>query len=172
QKRLPIESLVFIDEFSINQAMTRTHARSIRGHRAIVKEPFNRGVNISVISALSTEELFAPMTIEGAMDSIAFDRYVENFLAPELLKGDIVIMDNVPFHVSERAISLINAAKAKVLYLPPYSPDLNPIEECISKIKALLRKAKARTIPKLLNALKYAIDQVSNSDIIGWFTHS
>jgi transposase len=152
--------------------MTRSQARSLRGQRAIVKEPFNTGVNISVISALSIVEIFAPMTIEGAMDTIAFDRYVEHFLIPELRTGDIIIMDNVPFHLSARATILINAAGATVQYLPPYSPDLNPIEECISKIRALLRKAKARTKPKLLNALKIAIDQVSQSDIAGWFIHA
>ena len=172
QQRLPIERLVFIDEFSINQAMTRTKARSRRGERAIVKEPFRGGVNISVISALSTEELFAPMTLEGALDAIAFDHYVEFILAPALLPKDIIIMDNVPFHLSERATILIKAAGAKVVYLPPYSPDLNPIEECISKIKALLRKAKARTKPALLKALNKAMDQVSRSDIMGWFIHS
>jgi hypothetical protein len=110
QRKLPIKSLVFLDEFSINQAMTRTHARSTRGERAIVKEPFKGGVNISVISALSTEEMFAPMTLEGSMDSIAFDRYVEHFLAPQLHKGDIIIMDNVPFHFSQRAINLIGSS--------------------------------------------------------------
>ncbi len=172
QPTLPIERLVFIDEFSINQAMTRTYARSIKGERAVVKEPVHSGVNISVISALSIEGLFAPMTLEGAMDTVAFDQYVEHFLVRELLPGDIVILDNVPFHLSAQAIKLIIRAGATLEYLPPYSPDLNPIEECISKIKALLRKAKARTRRKLLNALKRAMEQVSQLDIVGWFIHA
>jgi transposase len=172
QENLPIERLVFIDEFGINLAMSRTRARSLRGERAIVREPFRGGVNTSVISALSINGLFAPMTIEGAMDSIAFDRYVEHFLVPELWAGDIIIMDNVPFHLSAKAISLIKAAGATVEYLPSYSPDLNPIEECISKIKASLRKAKARTKITLRNALKKAIDLVSPLDIVGWFIHA
>ena len=90
----------------------------------------------------------------------------------ELLPGDIVILDNVPFHLSAQAIKLIIRAGATLEYLPPYSPDLNPIEECISKIKALLRKAKARTRRKLLNALKRAMEQVSQLDIVGWFIHA
>ena len=152
--------------------MTRTHARSLGGNRAVVKEPLKTGVNISVISALSLEGIFAPMTMEGPIDSIAFDNYVENFLVTELCPSDIVILDNVAFHYSERAISLIKEARAIVEFLPAYSPDFNPIEECISKLKAILKKAKARTKLKLLNALRFAMDHVSSSDIIGWFTHS
>jgi transposase len=89
-----------------------------------------------------------------------------------VLRRACTIMDKVPFHLSSRAVTLIIAAGATIEYLPSYSPDLNPIEECISKIKALLRKAKARTKPNLLNALKSALDQVSQLDIIGWFIHS
>jgi transposase len=163
---------VFIDEFSINRAMTRNRARSRRGTRAVVRETARKGVNISVVSALSIEGVIAPMTLERAVDSVAFDHYVEHLLVPALYPKDIIIMDNVPFHLSERAMALIKSAEAKVIFLPAYSPDLNPIEECISKIKALLRKTKARTKLKLLNALKWAMDQVSQLDIVGWFIHA
>lgn len=152
--------------------MTRSQARSLQGQRAVVKEPFRSEVNLSVIGALSIDGIFAPMTIEGSMDSAAFDMYVEHFLIRELYPGDIVILDNVPFHLSLKAVNLIIDAGANVLYLPPYCPDLNPIELCISKIKALLRKAKATSKPQLLKALVSAFNQVSLLDISGWFAHA
>lgn len=111
------------------------------------------------------------MTIEGAVNGEVFDLYVEHFLAPALRAGDIVLLDNVKFHYSAGAVSLIEAAGARVEYLPAYSPDFDPIEECISKIKAILRKLKARTQRKLGNALRYAIAQVTPDDIRGWFRH-
>src|SRR5262249_53609905 len=101
------------------------------------------------------------MSIEGAVNTQVFEAFVEHFLAPELLKGDLVVLDNVKFHYSERAIDLIEAAGARVLHIPAYSPDFSPIEECISKIKGLLRRAKARTKRKLQNALAKAIEKVT-----------
>lgn len=149
--------------------MTRTHARSLKGARAEVTEPFNRGSNTSVISSLSLTGVGATMSIEGAVDTPVFEAFVEHFLVPTLFKDDIVLLDNVKFHYSERAINLIEAAGAKVLHLPTYSPDLNPIEECISKIKAILRGVKARTKRKLLTALAKVIQKVTIDDICGWF---
>jgi transposase len=160
---------VFLDEFSINTAMTRTHARSLKGERAEVSEIFNWGMNISVISSLSLMGVGATMSIDGAVDTQVFDAFIEHFLAPTLLKGDLVLLDNVKFHYSERAIELIKKAGARVLHIPAYSPDFNPIEECISKIKALLRAAKARTKRKLSNALAKAIKRVTVDDLCGWF---
>jgi len=162
---------VFVDEFSVNTAMTRTRARAPKGKRARVIEPFNRGVNVSCIGALSLSGYQAPMMIEGAIDTQVFDLYVEQFLVPSLIKGDIVILDNVKFHHSQRAAELITAAGAKLVHLPSYSPDFNPIEECFSKIKEYLRSAKARTIHKLYNAMKIAIDKDSHDDIFGWSAH-
>jgi transposase len=151
--------------------MTRTHARAPRGERAVVSEPGRHGPNTSVLSALSLSGVGATMTLEGAVDGQAFDLYVEHFLAPELMRGDIVLLDNVKFHYSARAISLIEAAGARVEHLPAYSPDFNPIEECISKIKAILRSLKARTKRKLDNALAKAMKMVTVDDICGWFAH-
>ena len=151
--------------------MTRTHARAPRGQRAEAREPFNYGQSTSVIGALSLRGVLAPMTIEGAVNRQVFDLYVKHLLVPELRRGDIVFLDNVKFHYSEYAVSLIEAAGASVEYLPAYSPDFDPIEECISKLKAILRKLKARTKRKLGNALRYAIEQVTPKDIRGWFTH-
>ena len=160
-----------MDEFSINVAMTRLRARSVRGTRAIVTEPFEKGVTVSVIAALALDGVSAPMTLEGAFDGASFALYVEHVLVPELRAGDIVIMDNVPFHKNERARALIEAAGAGVLPLPAYSPDLNPIEQCISKIKAALRGAKGRTVRRLIKALARAMQQITEADIRGWFRH-
>src|SRR6266545_3271726 len=123
QMKLPVERLVFIDEFAVNTSMTRTHARAPRGERAEVSEPGHHGPNISALSALSLSGVSAMMTIEGAVDTQAFDLYVEHLLVPELIEGDIVLLDNVKFHYSQRAISLIEAAGARVEHLPAYSPD-------------------------------------------------
>jgi transposase len=151
--------------------MTRNRARSPKGLRAETIEPFNRGQNISTIAAMGLRGVCAPMTIEGAINTEVFDLYVEHMLVPVLQSGDIVLLDNVKFHYSERAISLIEAAGAKVLHIPAYSPDFNPIEECISKIKQVLRSLKARTKRKLYNALAKAIEKVTDQDILGWFKH-
>jgi transposase len=151
--------------------MTRARARSPKGLRAETVEPFNRGQNISTIAAMGLRGVCAPMTIEGAINTEVFDLYVEHMLVPVLQPGDIVLLDNVKFHYSERAISLIEAAEAEVLHIPAYSPDFNPIEECISKIKETLRSLKARTKRKLYNALVKAIEKITAQDILGWFKH-
>lgn len=169
--KLPAERLVFIDEFAINTAMTRSHARAPKGERIEVIEPGYHEPNTSVIGALSLTGVNALMTIEGAVDAQVFDLFAEHFLVPILIKDDIVVLDNVKFHYSSRAIELIVAAGARVEHLPAYSPDFNPIEECISKIKSILRSLKARTKRKLNNALAKAIKMVSTDDICGWFAH-
>ena len=172
QEILPIEEIVFLDEFASNIAMTRTRARAPQGLRAETVEPFQRGQNISTIAALGLRGVFAPMMIEGALNSEVFELYVEHLLVPELRAGNWVLLDNVKFHYSPRAISLIEAAGAVVLHIPAYSPDFNPIEECISKLKECLRALKARTKRKLYNALAKAIGKVTAADILGWFKHA
>jgi transposase len=171
QRRLNVWRLIFVDEFGINRAMSRIYARAPRGERARVKEPYGRGTNISVISALRRSGVGATMTIEGAVDTQVWNLYIEHFLVPELQPGDIVMLDQVPFHGSLRAIGLIRAAGARVEDLPAYSPDLDPLEECISKIKGELRSSRTRTELGLLLALKRAIEKVTPKDIRGWFKH-
>ena len=168
---MAVADLIFLDEFGVNLAMTRTHARAPIGERAKVTEPFHHGSNISVISAMGVQGVCAPMTIEGAVNSEVFALYVEHLLVPCLSPGQLVVLDNVKFHYSPKAIELIEAAGAEVLHIPAYSPDLNPIEECISKIKETLRSLKARTKRKLSNALAKAIALVTEDDIRGWFEH-
>jgi len=163
--------LIFLDEFGINLAMTRLYARAPRGERVHVTEPFHHGGNISVISALGLHGLCAPMTIDGAINSEIFALYVEHLLVPCLRPGHLVVLDNVKFHYSPRALELIAEAGASVLHLPAYSPDFNPIEECISKLKAVLRSLKARTKHTLTNALAKALALVTADDIRGWFEH-
>ena len=171
QRRLNVWRLVFVDEFGINRAMSRIYARAPRGERARVKEPTERGSNISVISALRLSGVGATMMIEGAVDTQVWDVYIERFLVPELKPGEIVMLDQVSFHGSLRAIGLIRAAGARVEELPAYSPDFDPLEECISKIKGKLRSSRARTELGLLQALKRAIEKVTPKDIRGWFKH-
>ena len=171
QRRLEAPSLIFIDEFAINTALTRTYARAPKGERAEVREPFNHGVNSSVINAFGLRGWCASMMIEGAVDQAVFDVYVEHFLVPKLCPGDVVLLDNIKFHHSLYAIRLIEQTGARVEHLPAYSPDFNPIEQCISKLKAILRGIKADTQRKLRNALARAMAQVTLEDIRGWFHH-
>jgi transposase len=151
--------------------MSRAYARAPRGERAQLVEPFERGAHISVISALTLKGVRAPMMIEGAIDGEVLGLYVVRFLAPGLRSGDIVLWDNVPTHKNKQAIALIEARGARVEPLPAYSPDLDPIEECISKVKTESRRVKADTVRKLRNALKRAFANVTRQDIRGWFRH-
>lgn len=168
---MPLESLFFLDEFGSHLALTPTRARAPQGVRVEMEEPFKRGANYSTIAALSVRGVHAPFTIEGAFDHEIFELWVEQMLVPALRQGDWVLLDNVSFHYSARALRLIEDAGASVLHLPAYSPDFNPIEECFSKIKNYLRSTKARTKRKLYLALAKAIEQVTDADILGWFKH-
>jgi transposase len=171
QVTLPVKRLWFIDEFGVHLAMYPVCARAPRGERAEVEERFETGSNISVICVLTVRGVRAPMMIEGSIDGEVLEHYVEQFLTPKLRAGDIVLWDNVPIHKNKRAIALIEAKGARVEPLPAYSPDLDPIEECISKIKTELRRAKAGTVQKLGNALKRAFANVTTQDARGWFSH-
>jgi len=171
QQTLPTNRLWLLDEFGVHQGMTRHHARSPRGERAHAVERFHVGPNVSVMSALTLDGVRAPMMIEGAIDASVLEQYVEHFLAPQLRPGDIVLWDNVPIHKNARVRALIEATGARFEKLPAYSPDLNPIEECISKIKSILRTLTAETLPALWRALKYALAQITPQDIRGWFQH-
>jgi transposase len=151
--------------------MTRTHARAPLGERVRVTEPFHHGSNISVISAMGVHGVCAPLRIEGAVNSEVFELYVQHLLAPCLRPGHIVLLDNVKFHYAPKAIELIEAAGAPVLYLPAYSPDFNPLEGWISQLTTALRAFKARTKRTLTNALAKALALVTIEDMHGWFEH-
>ncbi len=164
-----ISRFKFLDEAGSNLAMTRLYGRAAKGERVIDTVPQNYGENITMLASLSLSGIKAPMTINGAVDGIVFKVYVEQVLCPTLSVGDTVVMDNLPAHKVSGIKELIEAKGAKLIYLPPYSPDLNPIEKCWSKIKTHLRKAKARTRAELEKALQEALLLITKEDALGWF---
>ena len=165
------ECLKFIDESGTNIAMTRLYGRAPRGERVTGSVPQNYGRNITMLAALSATGIAAMMTVEGATDGDVFRTYVREVLAPTLTKGDIVVMDNLGAHKVEGVREAIEARGARPIYLPPYSPDLNPIERCWSKIKTALRGAKARTREALEAAIKQALATVTEADARAWFKY-
>jgi transposase len=162
---------LFVDESAINTAMTRRYGRAPRGQRVYDSAPRNYGSHTSVISALSLRGLVATMAVEGAVDTLCFDAYIERILGPQLRRGDVVVLDNLGAHRASRIEEVAVERGARVLWLPPYSPDYSPIEQCWSKIKSYLRGAKARTADALDKALAQAIKLVTKTDIRGWFNH-
>jgi len=145
--------LVFIDETSVNTKMTRLRGRARCGKRLKARAPFGKWGTQTFIAGLRHDALTAPWVIPGAMDRVAFDTYVETQLAPTLRPGDVVILDNLSVHKSAKAEAVVRAQGAWMLFLPQYSPDLNPIEMAFSKLKALMRKAAARTFDTLIDAI-------------------
>ena len=145
--------LVFIDETSVKTNMTPLRGRSRKGERLIADAPFGKWNTQTFIAGLRCHELIAPWVIEGAINGDAFDTYVMTQLAPSLQPGDVVTWDNLNVHKSPRAAQAVTARGATILFLPRYSPDLNPIEKAFSKLKALLRKEKARTYDDLWKAV-------------------
>ena len=163
------ERLVFVDESSTNISLSPIYARAPRGERAYGKAPKNWGKNISLLCAIDSEGVKSSMSVEGAVDSKAFESYIEHFLAPTLERGQIVAMDNLSSHKSKRVQRLIKDAGCELLFLPPYSPDMNPIEEAFSKVKGILRKAGARTREALVEANGHALDAITPEDIRGFY---
>lgn len=163
--------LVFIDESGSHIAMTREYARAPRGERVQGWVPRNRGRVLTMLGAMDCRGLRTLMTIEGATTAEVFEAFVEHFLVPELKPGDVVVLDNVGAHKPMGIRHRIEAAGASVLFLPPYSPDLNPIELCWSKFKGLLQHAEARTRDELDKAIAEAMTAITPQDAMGWFRH-
>jgi transposase len=163
--------LVFVDETGVTIAMARRFARAPSGQRAVGKIPRNHGTRTTLVADLSMEGLGEAMTIPGAMDTIAFETYVEELLCPSLRSGQVVVIDNLSVHKSGRTRELIEAAGCCLLFLPPYSPDFSPIELAFSKIKEFLRAAAARTQEALDEAISKAMDIIMISDALGYFKH-
>ena len=161
--------MVFLDESSINTGMTRLYGRGPSGERVVDYTPDVRFERTTIMSSIRLNGEMVPLLFEGSLNGEFFKEYISQCLAPTLQKGDIVIMDNLSSHKVTGAIDPIIAAGARVLYLPPYSPDLNPIEMMWSKVKAYLRKTKARTRELLDDAIAKALDRVTVSDILAWF---
>jgi transposase len=152
-------------------ALTPLYGRAPRGQRAVGSTPINYGQNLTLIGALSSGGLDALLMIEGPTDGEVFRAYTEWVLCPTLEAGDVVVMDNLGAHKVSGIREAIEGRGAKLIYLPPYSPDLSPIEPCWSKIKQALRAAGARTRRKLERAIKRALETITESDALAWFTH-
>lgn len=169
---MKLKDLIFLDEAGSNIAMTRRYARAEKGKRAYGQAPSNRGKNVTMIGALSWAKGFiAPMTWQGGTDALTFRTYLDECLVPQLWEGACVVMDNFKSHLVKEVREAIEAVGARLVYLPPYSPDFSPIENGWSKIKECLRARAARTYDDLNDAIAIAIDEISQNDIIGWFTH-
>jgi transposase len=166
---MDMDKLVFIDESGAKTNMTRLYGRAKDGSRAVDSTPAGNWNTTTMISDVRLDGPKAPMVIKGATNKEVFQVYVKDFLLPTLNKGDIVILDNLSAHKGNEIRSMIESAGAKLWYLPPYSPDLNPIEMMWSKVKAILRSIKARTDEHLLDAIAKALDQITSKDIKGWF---
>jgi transposase len=163
---------VFVDECSTNVRMVQLRARAPKGKRAFGKAPKNWKNNVTLISSMSLGGMGASMSIEGSADGEAFLLYVERMLCCSSLKpGQIVIMDNLQVHKMKRVRELIEGCGCQLVFLPSYSPDFNPIEEAFSKVKTLLRKAKARSFEALVEASGRALSAVTQEDARGFFTH-
>lgn len=168
---LPSDRLVFIDECGSTIALTPLYARAPRGERAYGAVPRNYGKNTTLIAGLSLDGIQAPCILEGAVDTQAFETYVEQVLVPSLAPGQIVVLDNLSVHKGERVRLAIEAKGCQVLFLPAYSPDFAPIEEAFSKLKAWLRRLGARTREALEEAIAEALLQITAQDAYGWFGH-
>lgn len=161
---IPASKLVFVDEFGATTNMQRTHGRAPVGERVVCSVPHGHWKTISTIAAMTTRGMLAAASFDGATDAMLFQTFVQESLVPALQPGQIVIMDNLSAHKSPEIARLIEAAGARVLYLPPYSPDFNPIELAISKIKSILRKLALRKVDALLAGIEKALKSITPDD--------
>lgn len=169
---LDARKLVFVDEFGSHIGMSRLYARAPTGRRAYASLPRNRGPNTTLIASLRLDGLGEVMEVEGAVDGAVFEVYIEQVLGPTLEAGEVVVMDNLAVHKRERIKSLVEERGARVLFLPTYSPDLNPLEEAISKLKGLLRSAGARSKQALRAEITKVLDAITPQDALAYFARS
>ena len=169
EKRLPADRLVFLDESGINLGMIRRYGRALCGKRVVDHSPLNKPKTTTVVAAIRTNGVFAQANYPGGTTKEKFLQYVRETLVPALHQGDIVVMDNLSVHHAPQAVQMIHQAGAGLLYLPPYSPDFNPIEKLWSKVKAFLRKCRALTLKTLQQSLLTAFACVTSSDCRNWF---
>lgn len=164
--------LIFLDETGARTDMTRRYAWAPIGQRALGQAPGGHWKTTTFLAGLTAEGLIAPFVLDGPMDRVAFTEYVRQVLVPELKPGDLVILDNLPGHKGEEAAELVAACGARLLFLPPYSPDLNPIEMAFSKLKGLLRKAKRRTRDALWKTLGELLDKFTPVECTNYIRHA
>lgn len=168
---IDVHHLVFLDETGAKTNMTRRFARARKGERAVDYAPQGHWNTTTLVAAMTLKTVVAPMVLDGPMDTSAFEAYTEQVLIPALPANSIVVMDNLSPHKSPKIATLLNKAGMRLWYLPPYSPDFNPIELMWSKVKNHLRRAKARTQEALYDAIGTAFSQISPDDTRGFFCH-
>jgi transposase len=167
------ERMVFVDEMGTNVSLSPLYGWSRRGERAFGSTPRNWGKNLTLLASITVVEGIGPcLAVEGATTRVVFEAYLERALAPSLRPGQVVVMDNLSAHKKGgRVREIIESRGCELLYLPPYSPDLNPIEEAFSKVKGLMRRAEARTRAGLVEVMGRALDAVTARDARGFFEH-
>ena len=163
------DRLVFVDETWASTNMARRYGRCLRGERLRMSVPHGHWKTTTVIAGLRTSGIVAPFVVDCAADRDVFETWIEQVLVPELRAGDIVVMDNLSSHKGPRVEALIEAAGAELRYLPPYSPDFNPIENAFAKLKALLRKEAARTVDALWSAIGRLVDLITPAEARNYF---
>jgi transposase len=165
------ERLVFLDEMGANISLRPLYAWSRKGKRAFASAPRNWGKNVTLLASITLRGLGPCLAVEGSTTREVFETYLECVLTPTLRPGQVVVMDNLSSHKGARVKEIIEGAGCELLYLPPYSPDFNPIEEAFSKVKGFLRRAEARTRQSLIEAMGLALEAVSARDARGFFGH-
>ncbi len=165
------ERLVFVDEMGTNVSLSPLYAWSRKGERAFGSAPRNWGKNVTLLASITGEGLGPCLAVEGATTREVFEAYLEHVLAPTLGSGQMVVMDNLSAHKGGRVKEIVEGRGCELVYLPPYSPDFNPIEQAFSKVKGLLRRAEARTREALIEAMGLALKAVSARDARGYFWH-
>ncbi len=169
-EEIPTE-LVFLDESGANLALARLYARAIGGQRIKCPIPTIRGTKFSIISAVTCDNVLAAMYGEWATDTEIFTHFITEELCPKLIPSHTVLMDNINFHKSPTVKEAIQETGAKLIYLPPYSPDFNPIENMWSKIKTILREFSARTLEAFQRAISIAFKAISSQNLAAWYVH-
>jgi transposase len=163
---------VFVDESGTHTSLTRLYAWAPHDRRASGSVPRNHGKNTTLVAALTPEGLREPWLIEGAMDTLTFEWYITEQLAPTLHPGQVVVLDNLSAHKAASIREALAARGCELLFLPPYSPDFTPIEQAFSKLKAILRGLGARTREALEEAVRLAIEAITSADATAWFAHA
>ena len=171
QQRLSVDKLWFFDESGVNLSMTRAYARGPRGQRVVGHVPKNWGESETLMAGIGVRGVLAPMLIHGSLTAAVFEHYLAEFVGPQLQRGDVIVLDNLGAHRTEAARRVIEERGAQLLFLPPYSPDLNPIELAWSKVKTLVRGVAARCVDDLVGAVAAALRSLRPDDIRAWIRH-